>query len=342
MQTKFSVIVPVYGVEKYIKQCVSSILAQSYNNYELILVDDGSPDGCPLICDEYAKKDMRIKVIHQKNGGSSDARNAGIKKITGEYILFLDGDDYWLKLDFLEKLNERINQLDSDVICLNYKKVYENGRGYNYFSLGKNMPSTCMGEASIRYVIENDIWTSAPWNKVIKKELFFKGDLTFIKGITSEDIDWCARLANLATTYDYLETPYIGYRQRESSVSKVMTYDKVCCLRNNIYKIKKIIDKVDGEKKELIIQYFSYQYGTLLKNIALLQSLNQRKEICMEVKHLQKLLRYSRNRKIKLLRFVVKFLGIGGTVEILHLIECLKQGKKEYEKKKNNSIYSDI
>lgn len=328
MKTKFSIIVPIYGVEKYIKKCVNSVLEQNYNNYELILVDDGSPDKCPIICDDYAEKDNRVIVIHKENGGSSDARNMGIEKATGDYIIFLDGDDYWLEIDLLKKLNERINQFDSEVICLNYKKVYKNGKARTYLALGRNMPRENMGAASVQYIIQNDIWTSAPWNKVIKKSLFLKGDLTFIKGVTSEDIDWCARLASLATSYDYIDKPYIGYRQRESSVSKFMTYEKVCCLRNNIFRIEKIIETTDIETKELIMQYFAYQYGTLLKNIALLQEVNQRKELCKDIKRLQKLLIYSKNIKIRLLRVSRKVFGIMGTVEILHLMECLKRGKK--------------
>lgn len=113
-----------------------------------------------------------------------------------------------------------------------------------------------MGESSVQYMIQNAIWTSAPWNKVIKKSLFSKGNLNFIKGITSEDIDWCARLAVLATTYDYIEKPYVGYRQRESSVSKAMTYDKVCCLRNNIFRIEEIVAKAQGEKRNYLYNIF--------------------------------------------------------------------------------------
>ena len=315
-------------MEKYIKKCVNSVLEQNYNNYELILVDDGSPDKCPIICDDYAEKDNRVIVIHKENGGSSDARNIGIEKATGDYIIFLDGDDYWLEIDLLKKLNERINQFDSEVISLNYKKVYKSGKARTYLTLGENMPRENMGTASLQYIIQNDIWTSAPWNKVIKRSLFLKGELTFIKGVTSEDIDWCARLASLATSYDYIDKPYIGYRQRESSVSKFMTYDKVCCLRNNIFRIEKIIETTDIETKELIMQYFAYQYGTLLKNIALLQEGNRRKELCKDIKRLQKLLVYSKNIKIRLLRVSGKVFGIMGTVEILHLMECLKRGKK--------------
>lgn len=91
---ELSIIVPIYNVEAYLNRCIESVLSQSFQNYELILVDDGSPDGCPAICDAYAKKDVRITVIHKKNGGLSDARNAGIKVARGNYLLFLDSDDY--------------------------------------------------------------------------------------------------------------------------------------------------------------------------------------------------------------------------------------------------------
>lgn len=90
---KISCIVPVYNVEKYLRRCVDSILAQTFTDFELILVDDGSPDGCPAICDEYAEKDSRVRVIHQENKGVSAARNAGLDMARGEYVCFVDGDD---------------------------------------------------------------------------------------------------------------------------------------------------------------------------------------------------------------------------------------------------------
>ena len=91
---KISVIIPIYNVEKYLKRCIESIIKQTYSNLEIILVDDGSPDGCAKICDEYKNKDERIVVIHKKNGGLSDARNAGLKVATGEIISYIDSDDY--------------------------------------------------------------------------------------------------------------------------------------------------------------------------------------------------------------------------------------------------------
>lgn len=103
MNELISVIVPVYNVEKYSERCIESIINQTYKNLEIILVDDGSPDTCPMICDEYAKKDDRIVVIHKENGGLSDARNAGIEIAKGEYFAFIDSDDY-ISEEFLSKL----------------------------------------------------------------------------------------------------------------------------------------------------------------------------------------------------------------------------------------------
>ena len=104
---KISVIIPIYKVESYLRECVESVLRQTYQNLEIILVDDGSPDSCPQICEEYAIFDKRIKVIHKKNGGLSSARNEGFKHATGEYVLFLDSDDYWEKETAIQELIDK-------------------------------------------------------------------------------------------------------------------------------------------------------------------------------------------------------------------------------------------
>ena len=122
-----TVIVPVYKVEKYLRRCIDSIIAQSYKNLEIILVDDGSPDNCGRICDEYAKKDDRIRVIHQKNGGLSAARNTGLDIATGDYIGFVDSDDY-IAPDMYEKLLSLIISENADIAICNYQMVDENGQ----------------------------------------------------------------------------------------------------------------------------------------------------------------------------------------------------------------------
>lgn len=117
MNNLISVIVPVYKVEKYIKKCIESIINQTYENLEIILVDDGSPDNCGKICDEYAKKDKRIKVIHKENGGVSSARNLGLEKSNGQYITFIDSDD-WIEEEYCEILLTTLKEQNADcAIC---------------------------------------------------------------------------------------------------------------------------------------------------------------------------------------------------------------------------------
>ena len=120
-----SVIIPVYKVEKHLEKCVDSVINQTYKNLEIILVDDGSPDNCPKICDEYAKKDKRIKVIHKENGGVGSARNKGMEKAVGEYITFVDSDD-WLEKNFIQEMLFIINKYKVDYVTCGYYRVYEN------------------------------------------------------------------------------------------------------------------------------------------------------------------------------------------------------------------------
>ena len=125
MNVKFSVIVPIYNVEKYLRKCIDSILKQTYRNFELILVDDGSPDECPNICDEYAKNDKRIKVIHKENEGLVAARNTGIKEAVGDYICYVDGDD-WISEVLLETVLEKaIKKYDLDMVIYNAVRQFD-------------------------------------------------------------------------------------------------------------------------------------------------------------------------------------------------------------------------
>ena len=122
-----SVIVPVYKVEQYLPQCIESIINQTYRNLEIILIDDGSPDNCGKICEEYAQKDKRIKVFHKKNGGLSDARNYGIARASGEYLAFVDSDD-WIEPDMYEVLVNWIEDHQTDIVSCGFFLSFRNGR----------------------------------------------------------------------------------------------------------------------------------------------------------------------------------------------------------------------
>ena len=127
---KISVIIPVYNTEKYLKECVESVLAQTYHNLEILLINDGATDSSPQICESYAKQDARIKLIHKENGGLSDTRNMGIKQCSGDYVLFLDSDDYWDDPKMVEKLADQMQQYPVDILNFRYKKYMEDTKQF--------------------------------------------------------------------------------------------------------------------------------------------------------------------------------------------------------------------
>lgn len=167
-----SVIVPVYHVEKYLKKCVDSIINQTYKNLEIILVDDGSPDNCPKICDNYALKDNRIKVIHKVNGGLSDARNAGIDAASGDYLMFVDSDDF-IEPEMIEVLYNALFDNDATMSICNYKLVYENPDDYVDDDVSPIKDGIISGKELISDLFFNKYWH---WViavcKLYRKELF--------------------------------------------------------------------------------------------------------------------------------------------------------------------------
>ena len=174
-----SVIVPIYNVEKYLERCVDSIVNQTYRNLEIILVDDGSPDNCPKMCDDFAKKDSRIRVVHKKNGGLSDARNSGMKIASGECIVFVDSDDY-VDCNMIAKMYDVMLKDDSDVVSCGVKWVDENGEVISEPTVDKN-EILDTNEAMIEIIIDGKLKQHV-WNKMYKTELI--QDILFKKGKT--------------------------------------------------------------------------------------------------------------------------------------------------------------
>lgn len=166
-----SIIVPVYQVEKYIRQCIDSILAQTFTDFELILVDDGSTDQSGIICDEYAKQDKRIQVIHKENSGASDTRNRGIDSANGNYLMFIDSDDYILP-NMLECLYKNIINVRADISACNFLYFFENKRDKDFST---DFKSELLSGKDIFYFKKNErnfgYWTVV-WNKLYKKEVF--------------------------------------------------------------------------------------------------------------------------------------------------------------------------
>ncbi|MDD5831769.1 MAG: glycosyltransferase, partial [Lachnospira sp.] len=216
MNPLISVIVPIYNVEKYLARCVDSIVNQTYKNLEIILVDDGSPDRCPQMCDDYAKKDSRIKVVHKKNGGLSDARNAGIAVATGEYISFIDSDDY-VSDDFFECLLDVMNKENSDIAECSVVKFYEDNR-FDEFSDDLSVKTYDTQDAMSALIAENPFHQHV-WNKLYKTELV--KDIPYAVGKLNEDEFWTYRVFGRANKVARINKTMYYYFQRSSSIMGV-------------------------------------------------------------------------------------------------------------------------
>lgn len=210
---KISVIVPVYKVEPYLDKCVSSIVNQTYTNLEIILVDDGSPDSCPTMCDAWAEKDSRIRVIHKPNGGLSDARNAGIVVATGELMAFVDSDD-WIASDMYEHLYQRLTEDDSDIAACGVQMVWENKTPSR--TLTREGSCVLNQEEAMRAIIEES-WLKQPvWYKLYKTALV--RDILFPKGKYHEDVFWSYQAVGRAQRVSVSDHIGYYYLQRGGSI----------------------------------------------------------------------------------------------------------------------------
>lgn len=225
---KISVVVPVYKVEKYLDRCVESILAQTFTDFEVILVDDGSPDNCPAMCDAWAEKDSRIKVIHKENGGLPDARNQGVKRAMGDYIAFVDSDDR-VEKTFLSTLLDGITENDADIAQCNFRRVYNNKELYKYCYSAAVYDREYIENTLIPDMVNGKMYqiSYTRWNKIYKSELVKSASKkTDISVTMGEDIllnlaclTECKKIVSLDTEALY------NYRDNSESVSNTYSTD---------------------------------------------------------------------------------------------------------------------
>ncbi|WP_066890482.1 glycosyltransferase family 2 protein [Clostridium nigeriense] len=260
-----SLILPIYNVEKYLRECLDSIMNQSYKNYELIIVDDGSRDRSLEIVNEYRNKFKHIKILSQKNKGVSEARNLALKYAIGKYILFVDSDDF-LRADMLEKLISIAIKAKCDVVISNYYLYYDKN---NYIKFLKNMPSFTIYDnyrvvdMMLKYKIQGQLW-----NKLFKFSLLKENNFQFEKDRYIQDIFPVFKAISNANKISYLDEPLYFYRQREGSTvnkkNKKLTVDYYHAMTS----VKKYIEENNIEINENsfktfkahILSYFIYHY----------------------------------------------------------------------------------
>lgn len=216
MDELISIIVPVYNVEKYLNRCIDSIINQTYKNLEIILVDDGSPDNCGMICDEYAKKDDRIKVIHKKNGGLSDARNNGIKIANGNYIGFVDSDD-WIAPNMYEKLYYALVDNNADISCCKNIRCKDNN-----IKINKKFDNNIIIYNQLQFLrkffkIDSQECVYYACNKLYKKQIIH--DNQYPINLTSEDVLGTYKALLKSKKIVEINYPYYYYYYNPNSIT---------------------------------------------------------------------------------------------------------------------------
>jgi glycosyltransferase involved in cell wall biosynthesis len=216
MVHKVSIVVPIYKVERYLRRCVDSLLNQTYSNIEIILVDDGSPDNCGKIADQYAKKDPRVKVVHKKNGGLSDARNYGMQYVTGEFTLFVDSDD-WLDYQMIQNMVTISVECKADAVQSAFYYAYDDYLLFdNRYGSKDDSPIVLGNKLLMSELIINERVKNFAWGKLYKTELI--REIPFKKGVLFEDVFWTHQVMHRIKKYVIQHQPMYYYYQRSDSI----------------------------------------------------------------------------------------------------------------------------
>lgn len=294
---KYTFIIPVYNVEKYLRECIDSILCQTYKDYGIILIDDGSTDGSGVICDEYSKKFNNISVIHKSNGGASSARNVGLNLAQSRYVIFLDSDDYWDSHQGLECIDNAIGNEKIDIFCFASKDYFEETKEmqndrYDYpESMNKLTPL-----GSLKYQIEHDLYNLSPNKKVYRRSFLMENNLQFIEGIRSEDVEFGLRIANYMPRYKFLNEKIYVYRHRKGSITDSVDEKHI----DNYFQIVKKYSSYPfkPEIEEYMLSYVAYQYLLLIAFLTITKVENKRIKID-ELKKFSYLFKYTKYPRLK-------------------------------------------
>lgn len=317
----FSIIIPIYNVENYLIRCVRSVLCQTYKDFEIILVDDGSPDRCPEICDNLGSKDNRIHIIHKTNGGLADARNAGLTIAKGDYILFLDSDDYWDNIDALSILNQRLssNNYQTDLLLYGCKDLIYNTNKLSISRGNYNLQIFCNGRGNkakiLSYLFSSGEFPGSAWIAAVRRSFLIKNNIWFIKGIKSEDVDWLLEVLTHVQSIDAIKLPfYIYIRGRTGSITKTVDIKHIHDLISILDKWSNRLLPNQNQVAQSLLSYLAYNYLITIFEYSSLKI--EQQDIGRKLKKYKYLLKYALGVKGKSCAIIINTLGInkGGKV----------------------------
>lgn len=321
---KVSVIIPVYNVAPYLERCIHSVLRQTYKDIEVIIIDDGSTDGCSELCDEIAKTDKRIIVIHQENQGLSAARNTGIHHAAGEYIIFLDSDDAWILDNGLEILVER-GKLECDL------KVFKN---IDFWEKGH---STCPNDYDVEYLnqlsdaqavflhlVRTQTLRISACFIVVRRQILIDYDILFPNGIISEDLTWSLHLWQHIKTVKLVNIEFYGYYHRNDSITTTIanTLHAFQCYDRMFIYWKEQCDQgcVNAAAIRIYLANMWVSRGYIYYKL----HASEKNEALAILRRHTNLLRYAETPKSQRTAWLLSHFGVRCTIIILGLYWCLR------------------
>lgn len=304
-----SIVIPAYNVCSYLEQCVKSVLSQSFSDYEILLIDDGSTDGTEHICDELSLVDSRIKAYHKPNGGLSDARNYGVEKSKGDYLIFLDGDDFWLGEDSLSILfQEYLKTPNFDFVGFNCKYFFPHN---NRYVCWPHYSETSNRTEAIGSLVGSGLFPMSACLKIIRKDFFVNHNLFFEKGRFSEDILWFIEMLGKSNRFRIKNLYMYGYRQNvEGSISTSFSKKKFFNLVEIVKKGYTLIGNLNFNEKER-----TYLYSFLAYELCIIRAFQYKYNYATStsekkmLKDLHFLMSYTKNPKVRIVHIVDIVLG---------------------------------
>lgn len=324
---KVSFIVPVYKVEQYLRQCVESITSQNYKDIEILLVDDGSPDNSPALCEKLASEDPRIVVFHKENGGLSDARNAGLHKATGEYVVFIDSDDVWLDKNALHNLVKVVEKYNGiDFIGFNCNYYYSDSNNFSpWVPYDDNLEKPTDKNNTTITLVKSGTFPMSACLKMIRREFLLSNNLFFNKGQIAEDIPWFINMLDATTECCFVNDYIYAYRQNVSgsitNTSGRKSFDSLF----NIFKteLTKINQRsFSDEAKNAVKSFLAYEYCILLTYKIIDQGTKK------ELLKYKDILNYDLNPKVRRASRLYKVFGIRVTAFVLSVYQWIRRNRK--------------
>ncbi|WP_431243531.1 glycosyltransferase family 2 protein [Flavobacterium sp. P21] len=305
----FSIIIPVYNVEAYLPQCLDSVLCQTFSDFELILVNDGSTDSSLEISQKYKQKFPQIILIDKENSGLSDARNTGLKAAKGDYIIFTDSDDYWQGKQVLEDLSNLISETNPDIIFHEETRFFSENDSKCKYNQRFIKNKSGKFEDEVLNLVYYDLYVESAWDKVIKREILIENQLFFPVGRKSEDIEWCGKLMHFIKTFSLYSKSFYVYRQaRQGSITTTVSAKHI----EDVYEMVKdglYSGKTESEKLNKAIEnYWACNYVVILKDFYVLSPETQ-KQIWDDLISWKYLLKKGRNIKVDKVMKFYKFLS---------------------------------